>query len=217
MPVKFVCAVVKKLVWDSHKIVPFKDDVYEAMWYGNDTLWRTLLDLNRIVFYADREGNIRDVPQRTFFCLMDGIIAGEKDGPVNPDPVHAGVLMAGFNPVSVDAVATTLMGFDIDRIPLIYRAFDYKNAAEPLLGGRRSDIRVLDGERTFDLESYKQYRNLGFVPHPSWVGHVELQPQCDGGRHGARHLVPEAEEELRGSRIGNGAAQGGPVPGQAGL
>ncbi len=217
MPVKLLCAIVKRLVWDSHKIVPFKDDVYEAMWYGNDTLWRTLFDLNRIVFYADKEGQIHDVPQRTFFCLVDGIIAGEKDGPVNPDPVHAGVLMAGFNPVSVDAVATTLMGFDIDKIPLVYRAFDYGNTVGPHLGGRRSDIRVLDGGRTCDLENYKQYRNLNFVPHPTWVGHVELQPQSDGGGHGTRHRVPEAEKELRGSRAGNGAVQGGPVPREVGL
>jgi uncharacterized protein (DUF362 family) len=174
MPVKFVCAITKKLVWDTHKIVSFKDDVYEAMWYGNDTLWRTLLDLNRIVFYADKQGKICNTPQRKFFCLIDGIIGGEKDGPVNPHPVHSGVLMAGFNPVSVDAVASTLMGFDINKIPLVFKAFENRDGVEPLYKGTKNDIKIIDGSETFTLESYSKYRNLKFEPHPSWKGHVEL-------------------------------------------
>jgi hypothetical protein len=41
---KFVFAVLKFLNWKSGKVIRFKDDVSEAMWPGNDTVWRTLLD-----------------------------------------------------------------------------------------------------------------------------------------------------------------------------
>ena len=45
IPLKFIFTIVKKIIWTSHKILPFKDNINEAMWYGNDTLWRTLIDI----------------------------------------------------------------------------------------------------------------------------------------------------------------------------
>ncbi len=174
VPVKFVCAVLKKTLWNTHKIVPFKDDIYEAMWYGNDTLWRTLIDLNRIAVYADKNGNIRDTVQRNYFGVLDGIVAGEKDGPLSPDPVRAGILMAGHNAVCLDTVGATLMGFDYKKIPMIMNAFGQNGAGLPLIKGGASEITVIDKQGIFSLEQYKSVRNLHFEPHPQWKGHVEL-------------------------------------------
>jgi len=173
IPVKFICALAKKLIWNSHKVLPFKDDFYEAMWYGNDTLWRTLLDLNRIVHYADKDGVLRDTPQRNVFCLIDGIIAGEKDGPLSADPVPAGVLISGFAPAAVDAVGAGLMGFDVDRIPLIRKALEANDGLLPLYAGCDGSIEIVEGEHSYGLEEYKKLRNLKFEPHPAWKGHVE--------------------------------------------
>ena len=83
IPEKFLWAVAKKLLWNTGRILPYRDDIYEAMWWGNDTLWRTLTDLNRAVRYADKEGVLHDAPQRSFFGLIDGVVAGEKNGPVD--------------------------------------------------------------------------------------------------------------------------------------
>jgi hypothetical protein len=174
IPVKFLCAVVKKIIWNTHMIYPFKDDIYEAMWYGNDTLWRTLIDLNRIALYADKNGVIQDSVQRNYFALIDGIIGGEKDGPVSPDPVAAGVLMAGHNSVSMDMVAATLMGFDVEKIPMIWNAFKSAESELPLFKGKIEDLRVHENQGIFGLEEYKKIRNLRFEPHPNWKGHVEL-------------------------------------------
>ena len=177
IPVKFVCAVTKKIVWNSHKVIPFKDDIFEAMWYGNDTLWRTLIDLNRGVLYADREGKIQQTPQRKYFGIIDGIIAGEKNGPVGVDPVYAGVLLAGFNQVALDIAAATLMGFDVKKIPMIYNAIPGNgitgNGDIPLYEGKLEDVMVkVDGKQlTFD--GYRGNFNLKFEPHPAWKGHVE--------------------------------------------
>ena len=52
------------------------------------------------------------MPQRRTFSIIDGVIGGESNGPLAPDPVAAGVLLAGENLVAVDLVAARLMGFD---------------------------------------------------------------------------------------------------------
>lgn len=174
IPVKAVCAATKKMVWESHRIIPFKDDVFAAMWYGNDTLWRTLQDLNKAAIYADKEGRLRDQPQRKLFVVMDGIIGGEKDGPLAPDPVAAGVLLAGFNAVTMDAVGATLMGHDIDKIPLIKKILDGREGPLPLYTGTKNDIIVVEGEQEYPLTDLPKHHNLKFEAHPGWKGHVEL-------------------------------------------
>jgi len=175
IPVKAVCAVTKKMIWESHRIIPFKDDVFAAMWYGNDTLWRTLQDLNKAAIYADKEGKLRDRPQRKLFVVIDGIIAGEKDGPLAPDPVAAGALLAGFNAVTMDAVAATLMGHDVDKIPLIKKILDGRGGPLPLYTGTKDDIVVVEGENAYSLKELPKRHNLHFEAHPGWKGHVELK------------------------------------------
>jgi uncharacterized protein (DUF362 family) len=44
--------------------------------------------------------------------IIDGILAMEGRGPIEGTPVHMGVVLAGMDPVAVDTVAATLMGFD---------------------------------------------------------------------------------------------------------
>ena len=175
VPIKFICAITKKMIWNTHRLFPFKDEIYEAMWHGNDTLWRTLLDLNRAVFYADKEGRLRETQQRKHFCLIDGIIAGEKDGPIAPEPVPAGVLLAGYNPAAIDAVAATLMGFDVNKIPLIKRALEDNNTPNPIFVGHRDDIQLIDNGVVCKLRQLYNHRNLRFEAHPNWKGYVEIE------------------------------------------
>lgn len=173
IPVKFFFAVIKKILWETHKVIPFKDEVYEAMWHGNDTLWRTVLDLNRIVFYADKNGKLCDTPQRKYFCLIDGIVAGEGNGPLSPNPRTPGVLIAGYNSAAVDAVAASIMGFDIDKVPLVKKALEDGAQKRPIFRGGREQIEVIEGERTVSLAELQESTNLKFEPHPNWKGHVE--------------------------------------------
>jgi hypothetical protein len=96
-----------------------------GMWIGNDTLWRTIADLNRIAIYADREGRLSDEPQKRYFCLIDGIIAQEGEGPMTGTPKPAGVIVAADSPLACDAVCAHLMGFDPSKIPLIRNSASY--------------------------------------------------------------------------------------------
>lgn len=195
IPIKFVCAVIKKLIWNSSLLVPFPDDIYEAMWAGNDTLWRTLLDLNRIAKYADKFGLIQDSPQRTQFHLIDGIIGGQGDGPLSPEPVDSRVLLAGMNSACLDAIGATLMGFDFKKIPLISKAFEDAKHTHPVCTVASKDLLInADGTKQ-TLDAFKASHNLHFGPHPKWKGQVEL---------------PVMEEV-------NGAVDGGALAGQADL
>jgi len=173
IPVKFVCAILKKMVWNSHYILPFKDNVFEAMWWGNDTLWRTLGDLNRIVKYSNKDGIIQKTQQREQLILIDGIIGGEGDGPLACDPVQSGIMIAGFSPPAVDAVAATTMGFDIDKIPLINKSFDLKTHSIPLISYELDSIQVKYDGSDEKFSEFRKRSQMSFQPHPQWRGHVE--------------------------------------------
>jgi uncharacterized protein (DUF362 family) len=104
--------------------------IMEGSWERNDTIWRTVLDLNRVLFQADRDGRMRDAPQRRYLALVDGIIAGEGEGPMAATPRHAGLLCAGQDPALVDLGCLRLMGLREQAVPMVMRAFD-----RPLLPG----------------------------------------------------------------------------------
>jgi uncharacterized protein (DUF362 family) len=94
-------------------------------WRGNDTCWRMALDLNRALLFANRDGTLRTAAQaKRYFCIVDGIIGGEGNGPTDPEPVMSNVLIAGASPAEVDAVAARVMGFDVEGLPIVSRAFD---------------------------------------------------------------------------------------------
>ncbi len=96
--------------------------VVNGNWEGNDTTWRMVLDLNTALRFADRGGQLRATPQRAWWCIVDGIIAGEGQGPLGARPKPCGLILGGGDPVAVDAAAARLMGFDPSRIKIIARA-----------------------------------------------------------------------------------------------
>ena len=109
--------------------------ILEGSWQGNDTIWRTTLDLCHILHHADRAGRLADRPQRRHLAIIDGIVAGEGEGPLAATPRHAGLVVAGSDPVLADLVATRLMGFDPRRVPTIWNAL-----SRPLLPSSREDL-----------------------------------------------------------------------------
>lgn len=84
--------VLRRGLWVTGKKLT-SDHTWEGSWYGNDTLWRTILDLNRAALYADANGTLQATPQRKFLVLVDALLAGEGEGPMAPSPVPMGVLL----------------------------------------------------------------------------------------------------------------------------
>ena len=87
-------------------------------WYGNQTTWRMCGDLNRCLYYSDRDGLHLDAPApvRTVLTIIDGVLAGEGEGPLAPSDVPLGAVIAGTDPIAVDLVAVRLMGFDEQKL-----------------------------------------------------------------------------------------------------
>jgi uncharacterized protein (DUF362 family) len=95
----------------------------EGAWWGNDTVWRMCLDLNRILLYGRPDGTLAETPQRAVLHVVDAIVAGQGDGPLAPEPLPLALLLAGSNAAAVDRVAAHLLGYDPDRLSLVRQAF----------------------------------------------------------------------------------------------
>lgn len=96
----------------------------EGAWSGNDTIWRTCLDLNRILLHGRTDSTVADEPQRRVLQVVDAIVAGQGDGPLRAEPLELGLLLAGGNAAAVDHVGARLLGYDPSRIPIVQHAFD---------------------------------------------------------------------------------------------
>ena len=81
-------------------------------WPKNVLHWagisKSILDINSTV--------------RPDFAIVDGIVGMEGNGPIQGTPKAAGVLVAGDDPVSVDATCARLMGLVPERIDYLQRA-----------------------------------------------------------------------------------------------
>jgi uncharacterized protein (DUF362 family) len=109
----------------------------EGSWIGNDTIWRTGLDLNRILLYGNADGAMNAAPQRRVVHLADAIVAGQGDGPLSPQPLPLGLLFAGNNAAVVDWFGAQLLGYDPERLPIVREAFG--NFRWPIATSRPSD------------------------------------------------------------------------------
>lgn len=156
------------------------DDPYEeGSWYGNDTIWRMVLDLNRALIYADREGVMQETPQRKCFSVVDGILAGEGEGPMEPDARLCGVLLAGRNPVAIDAVLATMIGFNYRKIPIIANGFSVNDW--PLVSFNAEDIMVVSRDSQWNMLPVGFFCDaLRFKPPSGWIGHVEFEEVSQG-------------------------------------
>jgi uncharacterized protein (DUF362 family) len=141
-------------------------------WHGNDTVWRTLLDLNKIFLYSDKKGLLSDNPQRKFFSIVDGIIGGENEGPLVPTDKLCGVIACGGNPLVVDMAVTRIMGFEPKRIS------KFKQAARlqkyPLSRVKPEKI-IIHSNQAGYKNAMHDHKNpfLGFIPAKGWLGTIE--------------------------------------------
>jgi uncharacterized protein (DUF362 family) len=148
--------------------------VFDAgAWHGNNMAWRFVVDLSRIVTFADQHGKLHTTPQRNIFSIIDGIIAGEGKGPLEPDPRHVGLIISGENMIATDLVATRLMGFDYKKLKIFTNilnqqtfSFNIDNPANIPIYTENEKFRTCLHKSTDPL--------LNFTPHPGWLQHMEI-------------------------------------------
>lgn len=151
----FFCLLSKKFAPDPYLM---------GSWYGNDTIWRTVADLNYLMLYADKRGVLRDVAQRKILSVADMIVAGQGEGPLRPSPKQAGVVLASDDPCAMDRCICKIMGFDERRIPLLAAMRRGDTAM-----GEASDVDVrFEGGGSRPLSATTFPDEMRFAPHSAW-------------------------------------------------
>lgn len=163
--------------------------VFDAgAWHGNNTAWRFVVDLARAIVFADKKGEMHNHPVRNVFSIIDGIIAGDNKGPLEPDPKSAGVILASQNIISSDIVATRLMGLDYKKLKIF----------QNVLNQDKFDFGI---KKVEDIPVYAEEEKLknclhdnkdplfNFKPHPGWKNHIEIgPPKCANPNCTIAHL-----------------------------
>jgi len=130
-------------------------------WSGNETIWRTTLDLNHILHF-------NPMSPRHILTIVDGVIAGEGNGPLAPTAKATGLLIGGTNPAYVDAVIGKLMGYNISRVPTVYHAIYHRRSqfAGPCLENFLVKRMLRDGKA--ESLPFSRLPNLQFAMPDYW-------------------------------------------------
>ena len=100
--------------------------------------------------------------KRKYFSVIDGIVAGEGQGPFCPTSKNANTLIAGENLLACDIAAVRYMGFDPFRINYLRYFLERDISLEEVCV-------FIDGVRTDDFFA-NQAKYLDFLTVPQWQG-----------------------------------------------
>jgi uncharacterized protein (DUF362 family) len=139
-------------------------------WHGNDTVWRMVLDLNRILLYGNLDGSMSDTPRRVFYSLTDALICGEGEGPLRPASRPLGAMTFGSSPVACDLVHAALLRVDATLVPLLHEAMH--QFRWPLVGDAFSPTAVVNGEH-LSLQHVAEQYGVDALPPSGWRSHME--------------------------------------------
>ena len=134
---------------------------HRGAWPGNDTCWRMAADLYN-TFVKDLSGwrKKHNKKLRTF-SVIDGVLAGEKNGPFCPSPKKARVVVAGQDLLLTDCVGARLMDYNISEIKYL-KDLLHDNGIKP----ESIQVKSEDFEVNNFFDSQKHY--YLFQPPSNW-------------------------------------------------
>lgn len=171
---KYMCACKTKrygiakcwyLFYRLCKMMKAPDLYTDGAWFGNDTIWRTIIDINEIILYAKQDGQLDfRKRQREILTIGDMIIGGEREGPLQPSPKPLGIILTAKNSVMFDEVFCKLTGFRETRIPIIEqsRANRRLRPENQILYSNKRDFNEVSIQ---NIEVPERYH---FEAHPFW-------------------------------------------------
>jgi hypothetical protein len=139
------------------------------MYLDNDTIWRSMADLNRILLYADAQGILHPERQRRYLAIVDGIVAAEESQ-YHPHPYPLNTVVVGTDPVTVDAVTARCMGFDPRLLKSVTKAT--VRTGFSLGPARPSQVKVIVSGET-GLSGLYRHALTPELHVFSWQGHLE--------------------------------------------
>lgn len=166
--------------WDGpHEQAELKDcahtsDVDRAagargMYLDNDTIWRSMADLNRILLYADARGVLHPDRQRRYLAIVDGIVAAEESQ-YHPHPYPLNTVVISADPITADAVTARCMGFDPRLLKSVTKAAVRTDFS--LGTGHPSQVKVIVSGRE-GLSAIYRHALTPELHVFSWQGHLE--------------------------------------------
>lgn len=142
----------------------------EGAWYGNQTVWRTCLDLNRVLRYGKLDGTLAEEPQRRTIHITDAIIGGQGEGPLRVEPIASGFLTGALNPAAAEWVNVRAMGWNPARLPIVREAFG--EFRWPLASFRPETITVATAAGVVNQSEITPPRGERFRASEGWLGNV---------------------------------------------
>lgn len=171
-----------RVVRRAEKATRGDDFIRSGNWHGNRTTWRMCIDLNRCLYYSDKHGEHLDAeaPVRTVLTVLDGIVAGEGEGPLAPLDVPLGCVIAATDPVALDLVAIRLMGFSEENLPKLNGPMH--DTSMRITGVRSpADVAVFErhaeGAESLERRLDEIACQRPFVAHPGWAEHLSRKPE----------------------------------------
>ena len=136
----------------------------DGSWKGNDTICRSIADINRCIFYGDVDGRLHKTQQRKYLVIADMIVSGEHNGPMSPEPKHNGIIALGEDPAAFDCVMSNLMGIKPEyfRTPKYTRINNSGSKPVIISNDSRYDHKTPDMLNDEDI--------LFFRPSDEWIG-----------------------------------------------
>jgi len=149
-------AGISYFLW--HLLPSHKTHSLSAGWFGNDTTWRMVHDINKIAVYGKVDGTLSLNPQRIIYSLCDGIVGGQGDGPLKPIPLPLGII--SFTNVSSinDIAMAILMGFEWQKIFLLNNLISQQEL---------SNFKVLLNNEVKNVSSLDEL-SINAIPPPGW-------------------------------------------------
>jgi hypothetical protein len=145
-----------------------KDKIFAGSWSGNETIWRTTLDLNHILyFYNIEKAQLEPEPQRRVITIVDGIVAGQGDGPLTPIDKPIGIIIGGFNPAIIDAVIAKIIGYNISRIPTVYNALYNVKSLFSLNRNEEVFIKWMENDKIKEI-TLEEVKSFDFILPKFW-------------------------------------------------
>lgn len=132
---------------------------HRGAWPGNDTIWRMVGDLYKGL----------KMKERRYFTVIDGIVAGEGQGPFCPTSKNANTLIAGEDLLATDVAAVRYMGLNPQKIKYLnyFLEAKYDNVSLESINVKENGERVLDfftkGTNYSDFLVVDQWREIKYL------------------------------------------------------
>jgi uncharacterized protein (DUF362 family) len=97
--------------------------------------------------------------------VVDAVVAGQGEGPLCPQPLPLGLILAGRNAAAVDRVGAHLLGYDPERLSIVREAFGDIQWPIALFEPREVEIHG-DWKAGPADKAFRERKNLIPVIHP---------------------------------------------------